>query len=70
MAKLTERTSFTKDVEGRYLCNDVLASGADPESRRTQHFLSPFRIGKSNAAQRNHALPARVIFSHLVASRP
>ena len=23
MAKLTERTSFTKDVEGRYLCNDV-----------------------------------------------
>ena len=21
MAKLTERTSFTKDVEGRYLCN-------------------------------------------------
>jgi hypothetical protein len=23
MVKLTERTSFTKDVEGRYLCNDV-----------------------------------------------
>ena len=23
MAKLTERTSFTKDVEGRYLCNNV-----------------------------------------------
>jgi hypothetical protein len=23
MAKLTERTSFTKDVQGRYLCNDV-----------------------------------------------
>ena len=22
MVKLTERTSFTKDVEGRYLCND------------------------------------------------
>lgn len=23
MAKTTERTSFTKDVEGRYLCNDI-----------------------------------------------
>jgi choline dehydrogenase-like flavoprotein len=23
MAKATERTSFTKDVEGRYLCNDI-----------------------------------------------
>jgi len=23
MAKLTERTSFTKDIEGRYLCNDI-----------------------------------------------
>jgi hypothetical protein len=23
MANLTERTSFTKDVQGRYLCNDV-----------------------------------------------
>ena len=23
MAKLTERTSFTKDVQGRYLCNDT-----------------------------------------------
>ena len=23
MAKLTERTSFTKDVQGRYLCNNV-----------------------------------------------
>jgi choline dehydrogenase-like flavoprotein len=23
MAKVTERTSFTKDVEGRYLCNDI-----------------------------------------------
>ena len=23
MVKFTERTSFTKDVEGRYLCNDV-----------------------------------------------
>ena len=22
MVKLPERTSFTKDVEGRYLCND------------------------------------------------
>jgi hypothetical protein len=56
-------------VESRYLCNDVLASGADPESRRTQHFLSPFRTKKSNAAQRNHALSARVIFSHLLVSR-
>ena len=23
MAKSTERTSFTKDVQGRYLCNDL-----------------------------------------------
>src|SRR5262245_66623907 len=23
MAKATERTSFTKDVQGRYLCNDI-----------------------------------------------
>ena len=23
MAKVTERTSFTKDVQGRYLCNDI-----------------------------------------------
>jgi hypothetical protein len=46
MAKLTERTSFTKDVEGRYLCNDVLASGADPESRRTQHFSEPLQNRK------------------------
>ena len=21
--KITERTSFTKDVQGRYLCNDI-----------------------------------------------
>src|SRR4051794_2280800 len=23
MLKTTERTSFTKDIEGRYLCNDI-----------------------------------------------
>ena len=23
MAKPTERTSFTKDIQGRYLCNDI-----------------------------------------------
>ena len=23
MAKSSERTSFTKDVQGRYLCNDI-----------------------------------------------
>src|SRR3989442_15642773 len=23
MAKTTERTSFTKDIQGRYLCNDI-----------------------------------------------
>jgi choline dehydrogenase-like flavoprotein len=28
MAKATERTSFTKDVEGRYLCNDLSEANA------------------------------------------
>ena len=23
MSKITERTSFTKDIQGRYLCNDI-----------------------------------------------
>jgi len=23
MPKTTERTSFTKDIQGRYLCNDI-----------------------------------------------
>ena len=28
MAKATERTSFTKDVQGRYLCNDITEANA------------------------------------------
>jgi hypothetical protein len=28
MAKTTERASFTKDIEGRYLCDDIAAANA------------------------------------------
>ena len=34
MAKTTERTSFTKDIEGRYLCNDIAEVNASDFAQR------------------------------------
>jgi choline dehydrogenase-like flavoprotein len=41
MAKLTERTSFTKDVEGRYLCNLEPADPTDLTAHLSRVELDP-----------------------------
>jgi hypothetical protein len=58
MAKAAERTSFTKDVQGRYLCNDITEVNAWKSSGGR-----PFDI--IIGLFRTHGLPQR----HIVRSR-